>query len=121
LVVDRCSGAEPVWGVLRADVRAIMPDLAMLDRALGRRQPPSSTVLNLAREALAEAGALVQPRAVWGEFEAAGVAASLLPGVPEEELAGVSALIGVVCTIGGQLEARVSHHFAQRSPLGSRR
>lgn len=103
--------AEPASGVLRPDVRQVVPDLATLNRSLGRR-PRSESFLALAEEALAQARSLVQPAAVWAEIEAAGIVDSLLPGIPKEQLAGVDALVGVVCTIGAQLEAETRRCFA---------
>lgn len=111
--MDLDTSAEPAPGVLRPDSADIIPDLATVTRSLGsgRRRTPE-TFLKHAGAALAEAGALVRPAAVWAELEAAGLAESLLPGIPAEHLAGVSALIGVVCTIGAQLEAQAHRAFA---------
>ncbi len=110
--LDLNVSAEPASGVLRPDSRDVTPSLAALKRALARapaRAP--ERLLGLAEAALAEAGPLVQPAAVWAEMAAEGLAGELLPGVPAQELAGVSLLIGVVCTIGGQLEAQAQCHF----------
>ncbi len=111
--LDLNASAEPASGVLRPDSHDVTPDLAALKRALGRgRKHAPETLLGLAEAALAEAGALVQPAAVWAEVAAEGLAGELLPGVPAEELAGVSSLIGVVCTIGEALEAQAQRRFA---------
>ena len=113
MALDPNESTEPASGVLRPTVAEIMPDLATLIRTLGRqRRGASETFLRLAEAALAEAAGLVHPAAVWAEVEADGLAAALLPGIPAPYLAGVQRLIGVVCTIGAELEAQAHRAFA---------
>ena len=113
MALDPNESTEPASGVLRPTAAEIIPDLATLIRALGRqRRGASETFLRLAEAALAEAAGLVHPAAVWAEVEANGLAEALLPGTPAEHLAGASRLIGVVCTIGAELEAQAHRAFA---------
>ncbi|HOQ97580.1 MAG TPA: hypothetical protein PLJ35_02020 [Anaerolineae bacterium] len=102
----------PALGVLRPDAGDVLPDLDTLCRSLGRRRRPPEAIVKSAELTIAEARALLQPAAVWAEVEAAGLAEALLPGIPAAHLAGVSTLIGVVCTIGEALEAQAQRHFA---------
>jgi hypothetical protein len=102
---------EAAYGVLRPAARLVVPDLDAFQRSLGGRQRRSSEALRRNQEAaLAEASTLVEPALVWARLDADGLAEPA--GVPGEALAHVEALLGVVCTIGARLEARVHDYLA---------
>jgi hypothetical protein len=109
---DDPGSLENKFGILKAGSSQILPDVsAILSRSKHHRDA-NSPLWQIAKAALVEAQALVHPRAVWAKWEHESLVSELNTHLPEDILSGTGSATGVICTIGCQLEQRVSWLFS---------
>ncbi len=99
-------------GVIAPPVAEIIPDFYVLwPEEPGRGSGAHHKFRQIQEQVLAESLKLISPKAVWARVADCDVERIVSPGVPEAILEKTDAFIGVICTIGGELDDRVRHHF----------
>ncbi|MGD8814413.1 MAG: vitamin B12 dependent-methionine synthase activation domain-containing protein [Anaerolineales bacterium] len=95
-------------GILTTSGSQTLPSLTAILRRSKRHRGTNSPLRQVADNALRGAEGLVHPRAIYTKLELESLAALLRTHLPEEILSGTGSLIGVITTIGKQLEERAS-------------
>jgi hypothetical protein len=109
------SALERSSGVIVPPVAEVIPDFSVLwPKEPSRRGDTHQKFKRVREEVLAESLMLVSPRAVWAKVAEADAVRVVSPGVPDAILEKTDVFIGVICTIGGDLDARVQHYFQTR-------
>lgn len=104
-------------GVIRLETAQVMPSEEALCRLMGNRRRSSPDLHKAIESALAEAGPLIRPAAVWIRLDLRDFAAHFPLPLNAQAQAGGAGLIGVVCTIGGALEQRAHALFTGQEYL----
>jgi hypothetical protein len=104
-------------GVIYLETAQVMPTEEALYRLMGNRRRSSPDLQSAVEAALAEAGTLIRPAAVWSKLGMDSFTAYFPAPLNAQAQAGRAELIGVVCTIGGTLEERSHTLFAAQEYL----
>ncbi len=102
-------------GVIRLDVRDILPNPAVLLRRSKRyRAGTGQRIVQVVGEALEIAGPLIEPNAVWALRPVEPNARHKLPPLRESVYPRLTLHFGVVCTVGSRLEASSQQLFSDK-------
>jgi hypothetical protein len=102
------SSLTDTTGILTTSGSQILPNLTAVLRRSKRPRGANSPLRQVAENALRGAEGLVHPRAIYAKLEPENLAAASRSQLPAQILSGTQSLIGVITTIGNQLEERVS-------------
>jgi hypothetical protein len=105
---------QSLSGTLRVDKNIVLPGESLL-LGLFKRQSmtPNSPKVHLVRKAISETGDMIDPLAAWARKDRQDAEPYLISHLSPETLAKVEGVIGVVCTIGQELELRSRKYFEE--------
>jgi hypothetical protein len=102
-------------GVIDVPAAEVIPAFSVLwPEKPGRNQDANRKFQQTREQVLDESLLLVAPKAVWAIADATDAARVVSPGVPQAILEKTNVYIGVICTLGGDLDANVRRYFESR-------